>query len=194
MKKSLSISLFMLIFTGLFLTKCTNVSRTASKSYDQFDCFSPSELDMLENHITESLRFAERDKTQFGVTGAYASAPNDNVRMLKEILGEVHNIINHLKKPSNGGDKNPNKIIFSEASWVYDSMNKISKKMGSAAHWARISTVYHKSADAQKSFQITMIAFQQVVKIMDMAGNCYMWPYMNNPHVPEELPQKTNNQ
>jgi hypothetical protein len=61
-----------------------------------------------------------------------------------------------------------------EAGTVKEHLRNILETVPEAAHWAIVSEIYHKSADARKAFDGSVAVLEQGNALYAESGRCYM--------------------
>lgn len=125
--------------------------------------------------IIKSISKAQLDKSANGVNGAYASAPGANLDSLAIARDKMLGLKDWLHT---AGVLDPPPFV-TNTTGAYNVNGYVSETVSSlhsARHWAMISVVYHNSADAQQSYELTTQALDLIEPLGAQAGRCYMSP------------------
>jgi hypothetical protein len=138
------------------------------------DALTPAAIQAVIDTILASIAKAQLDVTANGVSGAYASAANDNHTYLTEASDKMLVLQGWLK--SVGVDE-PFVTNATGAYNIHGYARETIISLHYARHWAMISTVYHNSTDARDSFELTTTALDLIEPLGAQAGRCYMGTY-----------------
>jgi hypothetical protein len=122
---------------------------------------------------------AESDSTAHGidgVPGGYASAARDNLTYLVLARDQMVTLLDWL----HAGELLDGPPFVTNASAAYNVHGYVREAvidLQYARHWATISAVYHGSADARDSVQLTTQALELIEPLGAQAARCYMEAY-----------------
>jgi len=150
-------------------------SRTAAAAPLSCRSLTPAAIQGVIDEIAESLTKAESDSAANGATGAYASAARDNLAYLQAAHDQMVALQTWLT--DNGVDA-PYVTNASAAYNVHGYVREVVNALHYARHWATISAVYHASADARDSFELTSQAIDLAEALGVQGGRCYMNSYV----------------
>lgn len=131
-------------------------------------------IQQIIDKIEGSRDKAQNDVTVNGISGVYASAANDNLTYLLEAYDKIAALQSWLA--SNNLDS-PYVTNASAAYNIYGYIRESIISLQNARHWAMISVVYHKNANAHDSFELTSHALELAEALGAQAGRCYMSAY-----------------
>ena len=126
--------------------------------------------------IVESHNKAQLDDSANGVNGAYASAARDNLGFLT-LARDKMLVLRDWLHTAEVLDPPPFVTNTSGAYNVHGYVRETVVNLHYARHWATISAVYHKSADARDSFELTTQALDLIEPLGAQAGRCYISAY-----------------
>lgn len=135
---------------------------------DPCRAITPKSLDSYTRTIQVALKWASADAAANGSSGQYAVAATNSRMLLQRALDRAG------KARSDLGKSNPSTTTPAEAGTVKEHIRNILETVPEAAHWAIISEIYHKSTDAQKAFDASVIVLQQGNTLYAESGRCYM--------------------
>jgi hypothetical protein len=130
--------------------------------------------------IIDSRNKAVSDATAHGVTGAYASAARDNLAYLTEARDKMQVLLAWLYGAGVLGVPPAPPPYVTNTTGAYNVHSYVRESVVSlhyARHWATISAVYHRSADARDSYELATQALDLIEPLGAQAGRCYMEPY-----------------
>ncbi len=124
--------------------------------------------------IVRSRQAAEADNAANGSTGRYASAARDNLQFLRAAEDKMRQLQSWLRKNRMDSPFVSNSAgAYAVHNWGREAL--VSLHYG--RHWATISTIYHQSADAHRSFELTTEAVNLVEPLTAEGGRCYVRAY-----------------
>jgi hypothetical protein len=135
---------------------------------------TPANLQEVIDVIAQSRTKAQSDTAANGVTGAYAIAAAYNLDYLQDAYDKMLALQTWLQ--TNGLDW-PYVTNVSAAYSVHGYVREAVVSLHYARHWAMISVVYHKSADAKDSYELTSQTLNLIEPLGAQAGRCYMQAY-----------------
>ena len=135
---------------------------------------TPAALQEVMDVIAQSRTKAQSDVAANGVAGAYAVAAQYNLDYLQDAYDKTMTLQSWLQ--TNGLDW-PYVTNVSAAYSVHGYVREAVISLHYARHWAMISVVYHKSADARDSYELTSQALNLIEPLGAQAGRCYMQAY-----------------
>ncbi|HYR92426.1 MAG TPA: hypothetical protein VE422_50745 [Terriglobia bacterium] len=135
---------------------------------------TPAALQQVIDVIAQSRTKAQSDMAANGVTGAYAVAAEYNLAYLQDAYDKTLALQSWLQ--TNGLDS-PYVTNVSAAYSVHGYVREAVVSLQYARHWAMISVVYHSSADARNSYELTSQALNLIEPLGAQAGRCYMKAY-----------------
>ncbi len=135
---------------------------------------TPAALQQVIDVIAQSRTKAQSDVAANGVTGAYAIAAQYNLDYLQDAYNKATALQSWLH--TNGLDF-PYVTNASAAYSVHGYARDVVISLHYARHWATISVVYHKSADARDSFERTSQALNLIEALGAEGGRCYIQAY-----------------
>ncbi|HYX14649.1 MAG TPA: hypothetical protein VE944_09830 [Nostoc sp.] len=126
--------------------------------------------------IIESRNKAQIDNSANGVNGAYASAAKANLDLLTVARDKMLELRDWLYT---AGVLDPPPFVTntSAAYNVHSYVREAVVNLHYARHWATISAVYHKSANARNSYELTTQSLDLIEPLGAQAGRCYMSAY-----------------
>jgi hypothetical protein len=149
---------------------------SAQNGDDSNPCASltPAALQQVIDVIAQSRTKAQGDMAANGVTGNYAVAAQYNLDYLQDAYDKTLALQSWLQ--TNGLDW-PYVTNVSAAYSVNGYVREAVISLHYARHWGMISVVYHKSADARHSYELTSQALNLIEPLGAQAGRCYMNAY-----------------
>jgi hypothetical protein len=129
--------------------------------------------------IIDSRNKAVSDAAANGVTGKFASAARDNLTYLTEARDKMRVLLAWMYSAGVLGVP-PAPPLFVASAGAYQIHGYARETvifLHYARYWAMISAVYHKSADARNSYELTTQALELIESLGAQAGRCYMEPY-----------------
>jgi hypothetical protein len=135
---------------------------------------TPAAIDDIITTLHTSLAHAEADATANGTTGAYAVAAvynRDGVKAAHEQFVTLQTWLNEQ------GLAAPYVSNTSAAYSVHGTVREAVSQLHHARHWATISVVYHGSADAHASMEVTSTALERIDTLGANAARCYIEAY-----------------
>jgi hypothetical protein len=147
-------------------------SLQAAASADPAESLTRAAIQAPIDKINESLKRAEDDNAKHGnADAAYPAAPNANVGNLRSARDKMIVLRDWLDA---GGYFNPYVSNIVGGYNIQNSAAETTNYLLVAAHWATISTVYHQSATARDSFELTSQAIALLKPLGEQGGRCYM--------------------
>ncbi len=140
------------------------------------DCskISPVILDRYARDIGTALSWATKDAAQNGASGQYAVAATNSRDLFKRAQDKAKEGAQSLRKA------NPSVTTYAEAGVIKEIVRSIIETVPQASHWATISAIYHKSADAERAFDQGVVVLNQGNSLFAASSRCYMAPYLKN--------------
>lgn len=149
---------------------------SAQGAPDPCASLSPAALQSVINVIAQSRTKAQSDVAANGVNGAYAIATKLNLDYVQDAYDKTVALQSWLQ--INGLDS-PYVTNVSAAYSVHGYVREAVVSLHYARHWAMISVVYHNSADALNSYELTTQALNLIEPLGADAGRCYMKAYIH---------------
>jgi hypothetical protein len=153
------------------------VKQSASnRDADACASLTTTTIQAVIDKIIESRNKAQLDDSANGVNGAYASAARDNLGFLT-LARDKMLVLRDWLHTAGVLDPPPFVTNTSGAYNVHGYVRETVVNLHYARHWATISAVYHKSADARDSYELTTQALDLIEPLGAQAGRCYMSAY-----------------
>jgi hypothetical protein len=143
------------------------VAAAADQGADPCLAISPKAVDLYIRTIQNALKWAAADAAANGTSGQYAVAASNSRMLLQRALDRAK-----LARSDLGTD--PATTTPAEAGTVKEHVRNILETVPEAAHWAIVSEIYHKSADARKAFDGSVAVLEQGNALYAESGRCYM--------------------
>jgi len=140
---------------------------------DSCAAVSPTEITALLPTLEAALALARADEAANGVTGAYAVAARYNREYLEQAIAKVHSLLDWLASLPD-----PDQTTYAEAYSVAATMNDLLASLPTGGHWAIISSVYHHSDEARRSFELGAQALEVANELRAQGYRCYSAPYL----------------
>ncbi|MEE8487761.1 MAG: hypothetical protein V3S56_06295, partial [Gemmatimonadota bacterium] len=140
----------------------------ASPTLDPCTSINPKALDAYSRRISSALKWASADASKNGKTGSYAVAATNSRDLLQKALDRSHRASADLSR------SNPSVTTAAEAGQTKEHVRYILEIVPQAAHWSIISEIYHKSSDALKAFEGSVVVLEQGNRLFAEASRCYM--------------------
>ena len=139
-----------------------------SSTLDPCTAITPKALDAYSRRISAALKWASADASTNGKTGSYAVAATNSRDLLQRALDRSKKASADLSK------SNPSVTTAAEAGQTKEHVRSILEVVPQAAHWSIISEIYHKSPDARKAFEGSIVVLDQGNRLYAESGRCYM--------------------
>lgn len=139
-----------------------------SPTLDPCTAITPKALDAYSRQISAALKWASADAKKNGTSGSYAVAATNSRNLLQRALDRSKRASEDLSK------SNPSVTTAAEAGQTKEHVRNILETVPQAAHWAIISEIYHKSPDARKAFEGSIVVLEQGNRLYAESGRCYM--------------------
>ena len=125
-------------------------------------------MSALQSSLRSAYSAAQADAAKNGSTGQYAVAATNSRDLIKRALDRAGRMLADHNKID------PRTTTYAEAGTMKEHARAIIEVLPQAAHWATISNIYHKSADARRAFDLAVAALDQGRQLFVDAGHCYM--------------------
>lgn len=135
---------------------------------DSCTSITPRALDAYSKKIGNALKWASADASKNGRTGAYAVAATNSKNLLQRALDRSKKASADLRSAD------ASVTTAAEAGTVKEHVRYILEIVPQAAHWAIISEIYHKSQDARKAFDASIVVLDEGNRLYAESGRCYM--------------------
>jgi hypothetical protein len=155
--------------------KLTTAPTTSIDDPDPCESLTPAALQQVIDLIAQSQTKAESDVAANGENGAYAVAAHHNLVYLKEARDIMIALQTFLQSE---GIDSPYVTNASGAYNVHGYVREVVVPLHHARHWATISAIYHQSADARDSYELTSQTLDLAEALGAQAGRCYMNAYL----------------
>jgi hypothetical protein len=129
---------------------------------------TPRTLDSYARSIEEALKWASADAAKNGRSGQHAAAATNSRDLLQHSLDQIKTASSALSQSS------PSVTSPAEAHMMKEYVRNTLERIPAAAHWSTVSEIYHKSTDARKAFDGSVVALEQGTRLFAEAGRCYM--------------------
>lgn len=139
---------------------------------DQCVTLGDADWTALRDGLVEARALLDADVAAFGVTGAYAAAPALARDSIDTALAELDREEAHMDSY-----QARNAVFYSLAYSIGLTMQVIVEQLQYSAHWASISVVYHRSADARRAFELSVATIELANDVHARATRCYMNAY-----------------
>ncbi|MFO0722886.1 MAG: hypothetical protein U1E65_03815 [Myxococcota bacterium] len=126
----------------------------------------------LRDRLDSARALLDADVAANGVTGAYAAAPGLARDSIDAALAALDHEEAHM---DSYGARNA--VFYSLAYSIGLTMQAIVGQLQYSAHWASISVVYHRSAEARQVFETSLETVELANDIHARATRCYMNAY-----------------
>ncbi|HET9959307.1 MAG TPA: hypothetical protein VFQ61_32680 [Polyangiaceae bacterium] len=171
MKLILKQALFALVVTGAaFSPKFAR----ADEMTESCSPLTPAAISTLIATLEDSVAQANADCASFCEGGVYAAAAKTNLDGLNDALGQILGLQTWLVE--NGLDS-PYVTNASAAYGIHGVARETLYLLHHARHWATVSAVYHHSAAARLSIDLTTQAIHQLEALGEAGGLCYLSGY-----------------
>ena len=122
----------------------------------------------MQSSLKSAYSAAQADASKNGSTGSYAVAATNSRDLIKRALERAGRMIDDHNKID------PRTTTYAEAGTAKEHARAIIEVLPQASHWAAISNIYHKSADARRAFDFAATALDQGHQLFVDASHCYM--------------------
>ena len=139
-----------------------------SPSLDPCTAITPRTLDSYARSIGEALKWASADAAKNGKSGQHAVAATSSRDLLQHSVDQIKTASAALSQ------SNPSVTTAAEAHMMKEYVRNTLERIPAAAHWSTVSEIYHKSTDARKAFDASVVALEQGTRLFAEAGRCYM--------------------
>jgi hypothetical protein len=145
---------------------------------NQCALLSQSKLKEFAANIQLLVQLGQQDKSTYGTTGRYATAANYFYSHSKRAYDSTMRTVNWL---NTGGDKNPERTLYSEASKIMQHMWGIINDLERANWWSTISAIYHNSEPASCGKEKALELLEDALDILKASNRCYTSAYKSIP-------------
>ena len=160
--------------TGPAAEEVRGAIRGKAPHTDHCNEITPVVLDRYADEIGTALSWATKDAVKNGASGQYAVAATNSRDLFKRAQDKAKEGAQSLRKA------NPSVTTYAEAGVIKETVRSIIETVPQASHWATISAIYHKSVDAERAFDQSVVVLNQGNSLFAASSRCYMAPYLKN--------------
>jgi len=139
-----------------------------SPTLDPCTAITPRSLDAYARTIGEALKWASADASKNGKSGRYGAVAINSRDLLQYSLDQVETASAALSQ------SNPSVTSAAEAHMMKEYVRNTLEKVPGSAALSTVSEIYHKSAEARKAFDASVVVLEQGTQLFAEAGRCYM--------------------
>jgi hypothetical protein len=150
------------------------VSGSAAVAGSPCASLTPAAYQQITNTINNAYTSASADAAANGVNGAYAVAAVNS----RDYVVAARDKMLYLQSWLNTNNLATPYVTNASAAYsTHGTIREVETALLNAQHWAMISTVYHKSANASATYEQAQTAMTLALALGGDAGRCYSGQY-----------------